>query len=207
MYTKKILSLAALAGASMAQITPAPDCQSKINALLGAAPTAAPELESMFENMGSNTNGNPPTDLLVQPDVYVEELCKFAGSLSPSLLSEFGSYGQELLHFASVSISAYDDIVTNCVTTGAAATSITSYLHSIVSATTPLCQPTPTSSGASNGTASITPYPTSGSGSNGTIPTPTSTTSLIPTAAAARASGMFAGAAAVGGLLGVVALL
>ncbi|RYC57720.1 hypothetical protein CHU98_g8486 [Xylaria longipes] len=82
--------------------------------------------------------------------------------------------------------------VTNCATDVA---STTSYLDYIWTATN-ICE---------------TPKPTPGGASNGTYPTPTLTatsalntsTSLIPTAAAARPTGALLGAAVAGGVLGV----
>ena len=142
--------------------------------------------------------------------------CSLAGQLPASVLSDFVAWGPSLLHFASVEISSYDAVVTQCVATGAPGASITSYIHSIASNPGRLCQPTATatpSAGAGNGTTataapsgSITPYPTASA--NGTAPAGTpSPTSAIPTAGAARPTNLLVGAAAIGGLIGVVALL
>ncbi|KAJ2994316.1 hypothetical protein NUW58_g1585 [Xylaria curta] len=110
-----------------------------------------------------------------------------AHSETPSSSTFFG--------FAGERIVTYDEVVTKCVTTGTAASSITSFLHSIVSNPDGLCQPTATPTG-SNGTASvtITPYPTSTPTGNSTNPGTTS----IPVAAAARPAGVLTGAIAMG---------
>ncbi|GAW19769.1 hypothetical protein EKO27_g5529 [Xylaria grammica] len=202
--TKVLLSVAALTGASMAQtstVFPDPACSSSIFALVAAAPTTPPELESAFSAVASGA-GTESLDLLVRPSAYVDQLCSYVSELPESILPVFASWGADLLNFASTEIDSYDGIVTKCVTTGTAASSITSFIHSIASNPAELCKES--SSTPSNGTASITSYPTPTG--NGTTPSASSST-LIPTGAAARPTGVLAGAAAVGGVLGVVALL
>ncbi|KAI1177756.1 hypothetical protein F4777DRAFT_540224 [Nemania sp. FL0916] len=209
--TKVLLSFAVLADLSMA-LAPSSVCDSQVNELLGKAPTPAPALASAIS---SDSSVADPHNLLGAPQDFVHEVCSFVAELPPSLLPEFASYGSALLHYASTEINSYDALVTSCVTTGPVASSITSYLHSLVSATTPLCRPAgaESASGAGNSTsAPITPYPTdtpTGTGAGPTITSGSITTTslLVPTAAAAKASGVFAGAAAVGGILGAVALL
>ncbi|GAP91528.1 hypothetical protein SAMD00023353_3101390 [Rosellinia necatrix] len=208
MYNAKILlALATLADVSLAQTSLDPACSSLITALIQAGPTIPAELAAGY---GDESNGAPsdPTELLSRPDVYVEQICAAVGSLPSSLLPEFASWGSSLLHFASVEVASYDAIVTQCIATddAAAAASITSYIHSIVSAPDRLCQPTATTSaapaaGSGNGTASVTPS------GNGTSPSTGVPTTSIPTAAAGRPTGAIVGAAALGGLLGAVALL
>ncbi|KAI1129769.1 hypothetical protein F5Y10DRAFT_263830 [Nemania abortiva] len=208
---KALLSLAVLAGMASAQTTTdSAECQSKVNALLAAAPTPPPELNSYFNSAAATLSG--AGGLLDAPDAYVTGICSLVTILPSSLRSQFGEYGSSLLHFASVEISSYDEIVTECVTTGPVASSITSYIHSIASEPGRLCQEqtiTTTAYHTVNTTsASVTPYPTATSTSNGTIPSSAgSSSTLVPTAGAARVSGVFAGAAAVGGILGAVALL
>ncbi|KAI1183509.1 hypothetical protein F5B17DRAFT_132733 [Nemania serpens] len=190
--TKVVLSLAAFAGLSLAaSMDDSAECDSKENALLAMAPTPAPALQSYIVSKGA-----VPHDLLSNPEGYASELCGLAAGLPESLKVEFGSWGQNLLGFASTHISSYDALVTECATTGSAAASITSYLHSIVSAPDRLCQPTSTPSITSAATSDSTPSANSA---------PLSTSS--PTGAAARPSGILAGAAVMGGLLGAVALL
>ncbi|KAI1108130.1 hypothetical protein F5Y14DRAFT_437307 [Nemania sp. NC0429] len=189
---KAILSLAALAGLSVTAESPdnaAEVCDRKENALFAMAPTPAPALQSYIISKNAL-----PHDLLSNPEGYAKELCGLAADLPTSITDEFASWGQSLLKFASVHISSYDALVTECATTGSAAASITSYLHSIVSAPERLCQPT--------SAPSITPAPT-----NDPAPSANSVSTSSPTGAAARPSEVFAGAAAIGGLLGAMALL
>ncbi|KAI1744960.1 hypothetical protein F4680DRAFT_403871 [Xylaria scruposa] len=206
MYSSKfLLALAALADASLAQTFPDPACPSLTEALLLAAPTIPPSVVSAFGGQG----GIPSVEnLLSHPDTYVEDICVVAGSLPSSVLSDFAGWGSSLLDYASVSISSYDAVVTKCITTGTAAASITSFIHSIASAPGALCQPTSTNvPSGGNSTASVTPYPTATHSGNATTPHTGVPTTSIPTAAAARPTGAFVGAAAVGGLLGAIALL
>ncbi|KAH8168131.1 hypothetical protein CIB48_g110 [Xylaria polymorpha] len=189
--TKVLLAVAALADASLAQTFPDPGCSSSIQELLLAAPTFPNSLSSAFS--AQITGSGSPEGLLSNPDVYVGDVCKALAAVPSSLLPEFASWGSSLLHFASVEISSYDGIVTKCIATGAAAASITSYIHSIASSPEGLCQPTSTSAPRRR---------------KRTIPsTGVSTTTTVPTAAAARPTGAFIGGAAVAGLLGAIALL
>ncbi|TGJ87051.1 hypothetical protein E0Z10_g1783 [Xylaria hypoxylon] len=208
MYNSKVLlSVATLTGVSLAQtsaVFPDPACPSSISALLAAAPMAPTELVSAFA--AANTGGSEISadGLLRHPSLYVDTLCGYAGVLPESILPAFANWGSDLLNFASTEISSYDGIVTKCITTGTEAASITSFIHSIASNPADLCKAP--SSTPSNGTASITPYPTA-TGSSTTTSASGSPSTLIPTAGAARPTGVLAGAAAIGGLLGAVALL
>lgn len=210
MQSKNLITLAALAGASLAEEFPASNCEALVSSLVAAAPTVPPAITPFFA--GDVPNAPPPDGLLVHPDLYVAGLCSLAGSLTGSDLAEFQSWGPSLLHYASVSVASYDEVVTKCITTGTAAASITSYIHSIASNPGKLCQPTATPSASGNGTApyptSAPSYPTATGGGNSTVPTGTpSPTTIIPTAAAARPTNLIAGAVAMGGILGAVALL
>ncbi|KAI0202408.1 hypothetical protein F4808DRAFT_421526 [Astrocystis sublimbata] len=211
MYTTKALvALTVLADASLAQTYIRPSlCSSLINDLNVAAPTLPATLSSAY---GYYYSMEPNADvLLADPKSYVAEVCSVLPKLPEDVLPAFASWGVALLDFASNTIEAYDAIITSCITTGTAAASVTSYLHSIVSSPEALCQPT-SSPSRGNGTASITPYPTSTpapapTGSNSTVPGTGVPTTSVPVAAAARPTGLLAGAAAIGGLLGAVALL
>lgn len=203
---KVLLFVAVFAGASMAQTTtaafPDPACETSVFALLGAAPTTPPEIESAlleyYPEGADSTNGA----LLLSPSAYVSTLCSIATQLPAPVLSQFGSWGSELLEFAATEISSYDWIITKCVTTGEAAASITSYIHSIASHPGELCH---VEASPTNGTTSIAPYPTpTGNGTTSSTKLPTSSISL---AGASMPTGVFAGAAAVGCILGAVALL
>ncbi|KAI0431725.1 hypothetical protein F5Y09DRAFT_304125 [Xylaria sp. FL1042] len=201
MYNAKVLlSVAAFTGASMAQTStpfPAPDCASSITALVAAAPTIPPDVLTAFDALAPNGDVSS-LNLLASPSAYVDQICSIANALPASALPEFGKWGSSLLEFAATEISSYDGIVTKCVATGAEGAAITSYIHSIASHPGELCQITRS---PSNGTATITSYPNpTGNGTS----TPTSS---IPVAGAARPTGVLAGAAALGGLIGAVALL
>ncbi|KAH8160645.1 hypothetical protein CIB48_g7603 [Xylaria polymorpha] len=205
MYNTKTLAfLATLAGASasMASQFPDPACSQLAADIIGAAPTVPPELSSYFS--AQETDAPTPGDLLRDAPAYVEQLCDLAGSLPQSLLVEFQGWGSSLLNYASVEISAYDDVVTRCIATGTAAASITSYIHEIAESPRKLCQPTSTPTGGS-GTASVTPYPTATG--NSTNPGAVGPNTSIPIAAAARPTRVLAGAAAMGGVVGAAALL
>ncbi|KAI0555700.1 hypothetical protein F4679DRAFT_590754 [Xylaria curta] len=200
--THVLLATLAGASASMAQQFPDPACGMLAKDLIEAAPTPPLALSSYINSQ--ETNSPTPGDLLRNPPAYVEQLCGLAGSLPQSLLVEFQGWGSSLLNYASVSISAYDNVVTKCITTGTAAASITSYIHEIAESPGKLCQPTSTPTGGS-GTVSFTPYPTATG--NGTNPGSVGLSTSIPIAAAARPTGLMAGAAAMAGAIGVAALL
>ncbi|KAI0543937.1 hypothetical protein F4679DRAFT_76117 [Xylaria curta] len=206
--TKVLLTLATLINASLAQTYSDPTCSSLVNDLIARGPTVPPAIASVLYAQATGAPGDDismdnVSDLLRHPDVYVSQICAAAGQLPSSLLPEFATWGSTLLDFASVEISSYDAAVTQCVTTGTAAASITSYLHSIVSQPDRLCQPTSTSAVGGNSTASITSYPTATASGNDTGVPSTS----IPVAAAGRPTGAIVGAAAVvGGLFGVALL-
>jgi hypothetical protein len=213
MYSTKVLfGVVAFAGASLAQSFLDPTCTQIESSLIAAAPTMAPELSAYLAGpigLASTTNSGLqsaaaatatlPPDTLADPEGYVELICGIAAELPSSLLPDFQSWGAGLLSYGHAHMSEYDAFVTQCITTGEAAATLTSYLNSLLTATGGLCMPTATPSGASNGTASITSAPTAtGTNSNTTYPV---------TAAAARPTGVLVGAAVMGGLIGAAALL
>ncbi|KAJ3565480.1 hypothetical protein NPX13_g7490 [Xylaria arbuscula] len=201
MYTTKTLGfLAALGvGTSVAQqFTPDPTCAELAAGLAG--PTAPDLIQSFLDT--HETAAPASGDILRNPKAYVSELCGLAVGLPESLLPEFSNWGASLLSFAGERITTYDEVVTMCITTGASASSITSYLHSIVSHPDDLCKPTATPTGG-NSTVTITPYPTASSTSNSTIPGPTS----VPVGAAARPAGILISAIAMGGIIGAAIML
>ncbi|KAI1147788.1 hypothetical protein F4825DRAFT_436252 [Nemania diffusa] len=216
MYNNKVfLPMAAFASASLAQSYYSPAvCSASVLSLIGAAPTYAPALEPYIGSaLGEGTRTATlaqttlPPNTLDDPEGYVSVLCSIAGELPSSLLPEFGSWGSALLSYGSVHISEYDDFITKCLTTGEAAATLTSYLNSILTGTGGLCQATSAPVTTSIGTLS-TPAPTTAptatvTGSNSTAISST----LVPTAAAGRPTGVIAGAAALGGLIAAVALI
>ncbi|KAI0913951.1 hypothetical protein F4824DRAFT_446072 [Ustulina deusta] len=198
MYNAKVLlSVAAFTGASMAQTSttfPDPACESSIVGLFAAAPTVPPELD--LPTGALNAQG--------KPEDYVSAICSYANELPASVLPVFATWGSSLLEYAATELASYDGVITKCIATGAAGASITSYIHSIASHPGELCKITRS---PSNGTVSATPYSTpTGTGISISISTSSPATS-IPTAGAARPTGVLAGAAAIGGVLGAVALL
>ncbi|KAI1144843.1 hypothetical protein F4825DRAFT_300866 [Nemania diffusa] len=208
-----LLPMAALASGSLAQSLSPASCSAIVDYFRSAAPTYAAALSPYLDvplnsrvQTASTATITLPPNTLEDPEGYVELLCSIADELPSSLLPDFQDWGSELLSYGSVHISSYDAYVTECVTTGPAASSITSYLNSILTGTGGLCQPTATPSGASNGTAVTTPATTPAPTATGTNSTTTAATSVV-TGAAARPTGAIIGAAAIGGLLGAVALL
>ncbi|KAI0534772.1 hypothetical protein GGR58DRAFT_481538 [Xylaria digitata] len=215
--TKVLLSVATLAGTSLAQTATAttsldPACAASLSQF-SDAPTPAPELVSYLVTLVGTGPVTAPGRTTALPDFTLEDpvgyqdlICSIAGELPESLIPAFQSYGSGLLSYGSVHISAYDAYITNCITTGEAASTLTSELHSMLLGTGGLCEASTTATsssgtyptGASNGT-----YPTG----TGSTPSSTGSSTLVPTAAAARPTGAVVGAAAIGGLLGAVALL
>ncbi|KAJ2988752.1 hypothetical protein NUW58_g3814 [Xylaria curta] len=97
----------------------------------------------------------------------------------------------------------YDAYVTDCIASGEAASTITSQLHEMLTGTGGMCeQPTATATIAP--ASSSTTYPTR---TSAYTPGLTATTTMVPYAAAARPTGAVVGTTALGGLLGIVALL
>ncbi|KAI1110579.1 hypothetical protein F5Y14DRAFT_358208 [Nemania sp. NC0429] len=209
MHVKTFLSVAALASTSLAQIATSTDaaCLASLTQFSNA-PTPAPALFSFLATAVGTGPLTAPGQSTPLPDLTLEDpagyqalICSIAGELPQSLLPDFQSYASELVSYGSVHISQYVEYITDCVTTGEAASTLISELHNMLDGTGGACQTTApaTPTGSSNGT-----YPTG----TGAVPTSTSSTSLlIPTAAAARPTGAVIGAAAIGGLLGAVALL
>ncbi|KAI0816581.1 hypothetical protein GGR55DRAFT_243357 [Xylaria sp. FL0064] len=204
MYGAKVLlSVAALAGTSLAQTTTSksPACQESLQAF-SDVPLPSPVLASYLA--GGSGGGSGGLDATFEdPDGYQAYVCSVAATLPKSLISEFQSFGSSLLSYGSVHLSQYDAYVTDCIASGAAASTITSQLHEMLTGTGGMCkQPaaTATTTPASNGTT----YPT---GTGSYTPGPTATSSMVPYAAAARPTGAVVGAAALGGLLGVLVLL
>ncbi|KAI0873962.1 hypothetical protein GGS24DRAFT_461352 [Hypoxylon argillaceum] len=212
MYNAKtLLPVAALAATTLAQ-TPSVTNSACLASLaqFADAPTPAPELASwIYSAVGTGPITAPgqstalPDFTLEDPVGYQDLICSLAGELPASLVPAFQSYGSGLLSYGSVHLSQYDAYVTDCITTGEAASILTSELHSMLTGTGGLCSTTAaattTVSGWSNGT-----YPTA---TGSAIPTSTGSATLIPTAAAARPTGAVAGVVAIGGLIGAAALL
>ncbi|KAI0468582.1 hypothetical protein F4859DRAFT_516747 [Xylaria cf. heliscus] len=199
--TKIILSVATVAGTSLAQTSTAgPNCQASL-AAFADAPTPAPALSPYLGSAISSTPGQTalPDFALEDPDLYKRVICSVATEIPESLVPDFKSYGSGLLNYSSAHLSLYDAYITDCVTTGEEASTLINQIHSIILGTGGICETTPTTT------------PSSGAYMTGTgflpIPTDTGSITLIPTAAAARPTGAFVRAAAVGGVLGAAAML
>ncbi|GAW23614.1 hypothetical protein EKO27_g4743 [Xylaria grammica] len=217
MRNAKVLSAATLAGTSLAVsvTSTSPACSSSLEVLFSAAPTVPTDLLSYFATAIGTGPITAPGHTTALPDLTLEDpkgyqdlICSVAQDLPGSLLPDFASYGGALLSYGSVHVSEYDAYITDCITTGTAASTLTSDLHKMLDPEGGLCEstPTPTPGPSTSGTYPTGPsngtYPTS----TGSLPSPTTST-LIPTGAAARPTGVVAGAAVIGGILGAVALL
>ncbi|KAI0424598.1 hypothetical protein F5Y09DRAFT_134840 [Xylaria sp. FL1042] len=213
MYSSKaLLLIAALAGTSLAQKSDSEFCASYLSSfftVLGAeSPTTPADILSFI---ASNTDipsvpSSQPPGAILNPAEHQSQLCSLATELPSSLLPEFQTLASGLLSFGKAHSSDFIAYVTDCYPEDEVASS-TSYLNYIFTATGNICEETatatPTPGAASNGTYP-TAVPTATSAVNGSTPL---TTSLIPTAAAARPTGAILGAAAVGGILGAAAML
>ncbi|KAI1821826.1 hypothetical protein F4861DRAFT_440624 [Xylaria intraflava] len=209
-----LLSVAALAGGSLAQNSTStsmdPTCAALLSDIGRNAPTPAPALGSYLATALAQPLTAPgqttalPDNSLADPAGYQELFCSLARELPKSLLPDFKSHGAALLSYGSAHVSEYDAYITNCITTGEAASTLISELNEMFTGTGAVCKTTASVTGSSNGT-----YPTG----TGSIPnlTPTASvptsTALVPTAAATRHTGAFISAAAIAGLLGAVAVL
>ncbi|KAI1749701.1 hypothetical protein F4782DRAFT_549485 [Xylaria castorea] len=213
--SKLILYVVTLAGTSLAQSSTSKDpaCLASFTRFRKEVPTLPPALDSYVDNLVGDGPVTAPSqttalggDTLANPDGYQEVFCSIASGLPASLLPDLKSYGAGLLSYGSAHLGEYDAYVTNCVTTGEAASTLLSQIHAMFTGTGDLCQVTTTAAapgGSSNGTYPTTPAPTATSSNTSS----TNSTTLILTAAAAKPTGAFVGAAAIGGLLGAVAVL
>ncbi|KAI1178608.1 hypothetical protein F4777DRAFT_78621 [Nemania sp. FL0916] len=212
--TRIILSIAALAGTSLSQKSDSQFCSafftSFVSIIEDVAPMTPPAILSFLaqstetETASSTTTAPPLTTLDFAS--HAQELCEIATELPSSLLPEFQTYAAALLSFGRAYSSDHLAYVSDCAPEDEVA-SRTSYLNYIFTATGNFCEgqtPTPTPGGASNGTYYPTPTPTATS--SYTAGLNSSTTSVV-TAAAAKATGVYLGAAALGGILGAAAML
>ncbi|KAI0483806.1 hypothetical protein F4859DRAFT_413480 [Xylaria cf. heliscus] len=201
--TSVLLSIAALAGTSLSQTSDSAFCSSLQSSffanLFAQAPTTPADILSFI----ATATGIPPIPTTIDPSAHQNQLCAIASALPSSLLPEFRTLGADLLSFGKLHSSELIEYITDCVPEPAAA-SMTSYVDHVFTATGNICTETAATatpgSGVSNGT-----YPT---GTGSVYPTATGSSTLIPTAAAARPTGALVGmAAAAGGVLGAAAML
>ncbi|KAI0549961.1 hypothetical protein F4679DRAFT_544340 [Xylaria curta] len=208
MYSTKIfLSIAALAGTSLSQKSDSQFCSAFFTSLVSIieedAPMTPPAilsfLASQTETVSPTTTAPPLTYLDFAS--HAQELCHIATELPSSLLPEFQTYAAALLEFGKDHSSEHIAYVTDCAPESEVA-SRTSYLDYVFTATGNFCTETPAPGGASNGT-----YPTPTPTATSSYPGLNSSTTLIVTGAAAKPTGAYLGAAAVGGILGAAAMI
>ncbi|KAI1424534.1 hypothetical protein F5Y12DRAFT_751298 [Xylaria sp. FL1777] len=205
--TKILLSIAALAGTSLSQKSDSEFCSAFFTSFVSLIDEKAPHTPSAILSFlaqstesASPTTSTPPLTTLDFAS-HAQELCEIATELPSSLLPEFKTYAAELLSFGIAYSSEHIAYVTDCAPEDEVASS-TSYLEQFFTATGNFCEQTPAPGGASNGTFA-TPTPTDTSSYAGLNSSATS----IVTAAAARPTGAYLGAAAIGGVLGAAAML
>ncbi|KAI0439818.1 hypothetical protein F4803DRAFT_568080 [Xylaria telfairii] len=210
-----LLSLVALAGTSLSQKSDSEFCSSYVNSLFSTLfetlPTTPPAIASF---LAQNTRTTPPATITASPTTTVaaapsidfeghaEELCSVLAELPSSLIPEFQSYAGVFLSVGRAHSSEYIAYITDCEPETEIA-SMTSRLDYYFTATGNPCETTPAPGGASNGTYS-TSHAATATSSYANI---TSSATSAVTAAAARPTGALLGAAAIGGVLGAVALL
>ncbi|KAI1112000.1 hypothetical protein F5Y14DRAFT_423297 [Nemania sp. NC0429] len=218
--------IASLAGVSLslAETFPYPACTSTLSSLIANAPTADPALAPWLP---LTPTGYAPI-ALEDPEFYVKNICGVVTTLPPSLLPQFQTWASEAVSYGRDRISVYDAFITACLPeTGAARSSLTSYIHSILTDADGICQTTATTSdfgGVWGSPVTTTAASTASSGSFGgvwgspistTAPTaatginssPSNTVTSSAAAAALRAPDALIGVAAMGGLLGVAVIL
>ncbi|KAI1369772.1 hypothetical protein F5Y08DRAFT_291302 [Xylaria arbuscula] len=212
MYSSKVLLFtAALAGSAIAQKSDAAYCASKMSSFISWANTVGPTTPvAVLSFLAHQTNSKAPLATF-GPEAHGEEICSIYRELPDSLLPEFQTYITSVLSFGAANSDVLIGVATECAPQDQVA-SITSYIHQMLTPTG-LCEETPTPTatpgGMANGTyptSVYSPYPTA----TGSYPTQGGNSSYptsIVTAGAPRATGALLGAAAVGGVLGAVALL
>ncbi|KAI1308081.1 hypothetical protein F5Y03DRAFT_351138 [Xylaria venustula] len=205
--TSFLLSIAALAGSSLSQTSDSAFCNSLESSLFATLFASAPTTPADILSFIGTATGIPPLPTTFDPEGHQSQLCGIAAALPSSLLPEFQTFAGSLLNYGKEYEGDFVSYITDCYAASQAA-SLTSYIDYVFTATGNICtetSSTPTAtpgSSASNGT-----YPTGYPAGTGSFyPTATLTTSLIPTAAAARPTGALFGAAAVGGAIGAAML-
>ncbi|KAI1125918.1 hypothetical protein F5Y10DRAFT_245918 [Nemania abortiva] len=205
--TKIILPIAALVGTSLSQKSDSQFCSAFFTSLVSIieeeAPTTPPAILSFFAQStetASPTTTAPPLTTLDFAS-HAQELCEIATELPSSLLPQFQTYAAALLRFGKDHSSEHIAYVTDCAPENEVA-SRSSYLEYIFTATDNFCEQTPTPGSAPNGT-----YPTATPTATSSHAGFNSSTTSVVTAAAARPTGAFLGAAAIGGVLGAAAIL
>ncbi|KAH8160951.1 hypothetical protein CIB48_g7299 [Xylaria polymorpha] len=201
--TSVLLSIAALAGTSLSQTSDSAYCSSLQSSFFATLFAAAPTTPADILSFIATATGIPRLPTALNPSGHQNQLCAIAAALPSSLLPEFQTLASDLLAFGKEHSTDLVKFVTDCVPEPEAA-SMTSYVDYVFTATGNICTETSAAatpgsgSGASNGT-----YPT---GTGSVYPTATTSSTLIPTAAAVRPTGALMGMAAVGGAIGAAML-
>ncbi|KAI0534224.1 hypothetical protein GGR58DRAFT_483455 [Xylaria digitata] len=205
MYGPKVLFFAAaLAGTALSQKSDAKYCSSKMSSFFSWVVAEGPTTPAAVLNfLATQTNSKPPLSTF-GPEAHGEEICSIYSELPPSLIPEFKTYITSVLSFGNANSEVLLGVATDCVPEDKVA-SVTNYIHEMLTPTGNSCEATPAPGGAANGTYPTSPAPTATGSytSRGNYTYPTS----IATGAAARPTGAFLGAAAIGGVLGAAALL
>ncbi|GAW19572.1 hypothetical protein ANO14919_090600 [Xylariales sp. No.14919] len=213
--TKFLLSIAALAGTSLSQKSDSEFCSAFFTSLVSIIEEEAPKTPSAILSYLAQTETATPTTTAPPLSTldfasHAMQLCEIATELPPSLLPEFQTYAEELLSFGHHRSSEHIAYVTDCAPESEVA-SRTSYLNFIFTATDNFCAETP-APGSTSGGAYPTPtltvtslYTPTATGSYPALNSSSNT--LIVTAAAAKPTAAGLGAAVLGGVLGVAAML
>ncbi|KAI1197755.1 hypothetical protein F5X97DRAFT_343396 [Nemania serpens] len=205
MYASKVfIFLAAFAGTSLSQKSDAEFCASKMSSFFSWVMAEGPTTPAVVLSfLATQTNSRPPLSRF-GPESHGEEICSIYSELPASLTHEFQTYITSVLSFGRANSDVLIGVATDCVPEQNVA-SVTDYIHDMLTPTGNPCHPTPTPGSVANGTYPTSPAPTA-TGSYTSAGNYTYATSVV-TAAAARPTGAFLGAAAIGGVLGAAALL
>ncbi|KAI0875170.1 hypothetical protein GGS24DRAFT_456716 [Hypoxylon argillaceum] len=205
MYSPKVLLfIAAFAGTSLSQKSDAEYCSSKMSSFFSWVVAEGPTTPAaVLAFLATQTNSKPPLSTF-GPEAHGEEICSIYSELPDSLKPQLKTYITSVLSFGNANSEVLLDVATDCVPENQVA-SVTSYIHAMLTPSGDGCDPTPTPGSAANGTYPTSPAPTATASytgqSNYTYPT------SVVTAAAARPTGVWLGAAAIGGILGAAAML
>ncbi|KAI0408762.1 hypothetical protein F4802DRAFT_549012 [Xylaria palmicola] len=204
MYGARVLLLtAAFAGTSLSQKSDAEFCASKVSSFFSWAQVEGPTTPAAVLSFIATAPGSMPPLSTFGPEAHGQEICSIYSKLPASLLPEFQTYITSVLSFGGAHSDVLIGVATDCVPEDQVA-SVTSYIHQMLTPTGP-CEPTTaTPGGAANGTY---PTPTITATASYTGPGNTTYPTSVITAGAARPTGVLLGAAAIGGVLGAVAML
>ncbi|KAI1158571.1 hypothetical protein F5B18DRAFT_656532 [Nemania serpens] len=205
MYNLKVLLfIAAFAGTSLSQKSDAEYCASKMSSFFSWVMADGPTTPAVVLSfLATQTNSRPPLSRF-GPESHGDEICSIYSELPASLTHEFQTYITSVLSFGNANSDVLLGVATDCVPEQSVA-SVTDYIHEMLTPTGNPCQPTATPGSAVNGTYPTSPAPTA-TGAYSSSGNYTYATSVV-TAAAARPTGAFLGAAAMGGILGAAAML